>query len=112
MQPFQMPKLPPISIFYSESLYHAAPTHHPTGVLRSGLLAASFFVTVFCAEHLRDTLMLRPHPAFWRWVLGLGLLYAIAMAFALFQNVHDLRQWVRYLDPTTIKGTNPLAEKS
>ncbi len=56
--------------------------------------------------------MLRPHPAFWRWVLGCGLLYAIAMAFALFQNVNDLRQWVRYLDPATIKGTNPLAEKS
>jgi len=56
--------------------------------------------------------MLRPHPAFWRWILGCGLLYAIAMAFALFQNVHDLRQWVRYLDPNVIKGTDPLSEKS
>ncbi|CAE7806310.1 ptdss2, partial [Symbiodinium sp. KB8] len=77
-----------------------------------GLLACGFVITVFCAEHLRDTLLLRPHPAFWRWVLGCGLLYAAAMAFALFQSIDDLRSWVRFLDPDHISGSDPLAEKS
>lgn len=89
----------------------ASPSIH-TSSLHSGLLAGGFFITVFCAEHLRDTLLLRPHPAFWRWILGCGLLYAAVMAFALFQNLDDLRQWVRYLDPARIKGVNPLGEKS
>ena len=33
----------------------------------------------------------RPHPAVWRMVLGVTVLYWMALVFALFQNYSDVR---------------------
>ena len=68
-------------------------------IIYSGLIGAVALGLVFCAEHLRDTLFVRPHPAIWRFVTGVGLFYAMALAFALFQNLQFLRSIMVYLDP-------------
>lgn len=34
---------------------------------------------------LQDTLFIRPHPAIWRFVTGVGLFYAMFMTYLLFQ---------------------------
>ena len=70
------------------------------GQVRNGLLAAAAVALTFCAEHLRDTLFVRPHPALWRAVTGVGLLYAMGAAFLLFQDVDTARTLMTALDPS------------
>lgn len=38
------------------------------------------------------TSMVRPHPAVWRLVHGVAVLYVMALVWLLFQTVHDARQ--------------------
>lgn len=64
---------------------------------------------VFCAEHLRDTLFVRPHPAIWRFVTGVGLFYVMALTFALFQPLGDLRDMMKALDPEHATGRHGAA---
>lgn len=58
---------------------------------------------------LRDGPFIRPHPAFWRIVLGLNLLYELALVFLLFQDVNSARAMMKLVDPNL--GV-PLPEKS
>lgn len=64
----------------------------------NGIWAAIAIGLIFSAEHLRDTLFIRPHPAVWRFVTGVGLLYTMFFAWLLFQNVEDIRQLMPFLD--------------
>ncbi len=64
----------------------------------SGIWAAVAIGLIFSAEHLRDTLFIRPHPAVWRFVTGVGLLYTMFFAWLLFQNVEDIRQLMPFFD--------------
>lgn len=57
----------------------------------------------------RDGPFVRPHPAFWRVVLGINLLYELGLVFLLFQDLHTARQMMTYIDPSL--GV-PLPEKS
>lgn len=47
--------------------------------------------------------------AFWRAVLGLNLLYELALVFLLFQDLDSARSMMKYLDPNLGK---PLPEKN
>lgn len=40
----------------------------------------------------------RPHPAIWRVVLTLSIMYFLALILLLFQNVQVARQWMAYID--------------
>ena len=57
----------------------------------------------------RDGPFIRPHPAFWRAVLGVNLLYELALVFLLFQDLDSARKMMTLIDPTL--GV-PLPEKS
>ncbi|ELU38241.1 phosphatidylserine synthase 2 [Rhizoctonia solani AG-1 IA] len=57
----------------------------------------------------RDGPFIRPHPAFWRIVLGVNLLYELALVFLLFQDLDSARTMMTYIDPNL--GV-PLPEKS
>jgi phosphatidylserine synthase 2 len=57
----------------------------------------------------RDGPFVRPHPAFWRVVLGVNLLYELALVFLLFQDVNSARSMMTYLDPNLGR---PLPEKN
>jgi phosphatidylserine synthase len=57
----------------------------------------------------RDGPYIRPHPAFWRVVLGINLLYELALVFLLFQDLNSARSMMTYLDPNLGR---PLPEKS
>ena len=52
---------------------------------------------------------LESSAAFWRIVLGINLLYELAMVFLLFQDLDSARAMMRYLDPSLGR---PLPEKS
>ena len=74
-----------------------------------GIYAVIFFSLLFSMIQFRDGPFIRPHPAFWRVVLGINLLYELALVFLLFQDVRTARQMMTYLDPNL--GV-PLPEKS
>ena len=57
----------------------------------------------------RDGPFIRPHPAFWRIVLGVNLLYELSLVFLLFQDLSTARHMMTYIDPQLGK---PLPEKS
>jgi phosphatidylserine synthase 2 len=57
----------------------------------------------------RDGPFIRPHPAFWRMVLGVNLLYELALVFLLFQDLSSARTMMTFIDPNL--GV-PLPEKS
>ncbi|KAG6466475.1 hypothetical protein ZIOFF_075713 [Zingiber officinale] len=43
--------------------------------------------------------LIRPHPAIWRLVHGMTVVYLVALTFLLFQNRDDARQFMKYLHP-------------
>lgn len=47
----------------------------------------------------RDGPFIRPHPSFWRIVLGINLLYELALVFLLFQDINSARELLKYIDP-------------
>jgi phosphatidylserine synthase 2 len=57
----------------------------------------------------RDGPFIRPHPAFWRVVLGVNVLYELAMVFLVFQDLDTARRMMTYIDSNLGK---PLPEKS
>ena len=64
---------------------------------------------MFSMLHGRDGPFIRPHPAFWRVVLGINLLYELALVFLLFQDLDSARQMMTLIDPNL--GV-PLPEKN
>ncbi|KAI0079487.1 PSS-domain-containing protein [Panus rudis PR-1116 ss-1] len=76
---------------------------------RVGAYAAIASFLLFGVIQFRDGPFIRPHPAFWRLVLGINLLYELGLVFLLFQDLNSARQLMTYLDPNLGK---PLPEKS
>ncbi|KAN0129473.1 phosphatidylserine synthase 2 [Lactarius tabidus] len=76
---------------------------------RVGAYAAVAGFLVFSMIQFRDGPFIRPHPAFWRVVLGLNLLYELALVFLLFQDLNSARAMMTYLDPNLGR---PLPEKN
>ncbi|KAH9841687.1 phosphatidylserine synthase 2 [Rhodofomes roseus] len=76
---------------------------------RVGAYAAIASFLLFSMIQFRDGPFIRPHPAFWRVVLGINLLYELAMVFLLFQDLDSARAMMKYLDPSLGR---PLPEKS
>ncbi|KAJ7274063.1 phosphatidyl serine synthase-domain-containing protein [Mycena rebaudengoi] len=75
---------------------------------RVGVYAAIAAFLAFSMLQFRDGPFIRPHPAFWRMVLGVNLLYELALVFLLFQDLGSARSMMLYLDP---KLGVPLPEK-
>ncbi|XP_071928738.1 CDP-diacylglycerol--serine O-phosphatidyltransferase 1 isoform X5 [Coffea arabica] len=44
-------------------------------------------------------ILIRPHPAIWRLVHGMAVIYLVALTFLLFQKRDDAREFMRYLHP-------------
>ncbi|KAJ7364878.1 phosphatidylserine synthase 2 [Mycena albidolilacea] len=76
---------------------------------RVGAYAAVLFFLFFSMLQFRDGPFIRPHPAFWRAVLGVNLVYELALVFLLFQDLGSARAFLTLLDPAL---NVPLPEKS
>ncbi|CAG8476560.1 8427_t:CDS:2 [Diversispora eburnea] len=77
--------------------------------IKFGIWAAIGYFLLFAMLQFRDGPFIRPHPAFWRIVLGLGVLYQMFLVFLLFQNKRDARYILSCIDPSL--GV-PLPERS
>jgi len=76
---------------------------------RMGAYATTASFLFFSMIQFRDGPFIRPHPAFWRVVLGINLLYELALVFLLFQDLDSARNMMIYLDPGLGR---PLPERS
>ncbi|KAF2073369.1 hypothetical protein CYY_005314 [Polysphondylium violaceum] len=77
--------------------------------VKTGILAACSAFLLFSMLQMRDGLFIRPHPAFWRVIMGCGVLYLCALVFLLFQSADDARIIMKHIDPRL--GV-PLPERS
>jgi len=64
----------------------------------SGVYAAITSFLMFAMIQFRDGPFIRPHPAFWRVILGVNLLYELALVFLLFQDLDTARHMMTYID--------------
>ncbi|XP_038051851.1 phosphatidylserine synthase 2-like [Patiria miniata] len=84
-------------------------THDVSWNVKRGIVACVVVFCIFGMTQVRDGPFRRPHPAFWRLVVCLSVLYELALVFLLFQTVDNARQLMAYLDPELGK---PLPEQS
>ena len=73
-----------------------------------GVYASVVAFLLFSMIQFRDGPFIRPHPAFWRVMLGINILYELALVFLLFQDLDTARGYMKLLDPSL--GV-PLIEK-
>ncbi|GJJ15789.1 hypothetical protein Clacol_010067 [Clathrus columnatus] len=76
---------------------------------RIGVYASIISFLLFSMVQFRDGPFIRPHPAFWRIVLGINLIYELLLVFLLFQDLPSARGMMTLLDPNL--GV-PLKERS
>ncbi|XP_072985859.1 CDP-diacylglycerol--serine O-phosphatidyltransferase 1-like isoform X3 [Typha latifolia] len=66
---------------------------------KSGLWAMVAIFLAYSLLQAPSTVLSRPHPAIWRLVHGMAVVYLVALTFLLFQNRDDARQFMKYLHP-------------
>ncbi|EPS57700.1 phosphatidyl serine synthase family protein, partial [Genlisea aurea] len=67
--------------------------------VKRGLWAMTAVYLAYSLLQAPSTLLIRPHPALWRLVHGLAVIYLVALTFLLFQNRDDARKFMRFLHP-------------
>nr|XP_043638593.1 CDP-diacylglycerol--serine O-phosphatidyltransferase 1-like [Erigeron canadensis] len=67
--------------------------------VKRGIWAMIAVFFSYCLLQAPSTLLVRPHPAIWRLVHGMAVIYLVALTFLLFQNRDDARQFMKYLHP-------------
>ncbi|SYZ64100.1 phosphatidylserine_synthase (plasmid) [Leishmania braziliensis MHOM/BR/75/M2904] len=82
--------------------YYCYPDLSLVAKVKVGFSAATFVFIGFGAVHLPDSLMVRPHPAVWRAVLAVGVLYLVFLTFMIFQDLATVRQIMGYYDPSLL----------
>lgn len=53
----------------------------------------------FASIHFPNTIMIRPHPIFWRVIMALFTVYAMGITYLFMLPLDEARQSLRYFDP-------------
>ncbi|XP_033106106.1 phosphatidylserine synthase 2-like isoform X1 [Anneissia japonica] len=67
--------------------------------VKRGLAACVVTFCLWGMTQAKDGPFRRPHPALWRLVLCLCVVYELLLVFLLFQTIDDARKYVGYIDP-------------
>ena len=65
----------------------------------SGILCVVFFFLIISILAFPNGPFTRPHPAFWRMVFGLSVLYQMGLLFILFQNYQTVKTIIYWFYP-------------
>ncbi|KAL6620659.1 hypothetical protein ACP70R_035798 [Stipagrostis hirtigluma subsp. patula] len=76
-----------------------AASHSSVTSIKRGVWAMIAVFLAYCTLQAPSTILIRPHPAVWRLVHGLAVVYLVALTFLLFQNRDDARQFMKHLHP-------------
>ncbi|KAK8512942.1 hypothetical protein V6N12_030350 [Hibiscus sabdariffa] len=69
-----------------------------TSVKRGVWVMIAVFLA-YCLLQAPSTVLIRPHPAIWRLVHGMAVVYLVALTFLLFLKRDDARQFMKFLHP-------------
>lgn len=78
----------------SDDLVFGKKTH------RGAVIGAVLMFLAFASIHLPNTLIIRPHPIFWRVLLGIFSLYAMFITYLLLLRLEDVQEQLRFFDPS------------
>lgn len=67
--------------------------------IRAGVFCVVFFFMIISILAFPNGPFTRPHPAVWRMVFGLSVLYLMLLVFCLFQNYKTVKQIIYWFDP-------------
>ncbi|KAL6505780.1 heat shock protein Pss1 [Orobanche hederae] len=67
--------------------------------VKRGIWAMIAVFLAYCLLQAPSTLLTRPHPAIWRLVHGMAVIYLVTLTFLLFQKRDDARQIMGFLHP-------------
>ncbi|KAK8647635.1 hypothetical protein V6N13_121365 [Hibiscus sabdariffa] len=67
--------------------------------VKRGVWAMIAVFLAYCLLQAPSTVLIRPHPAIWRLVHGMAVVYLVALTFLLFQTRDDARQFMKFLHP-------------
>ena len=65
---------------------------------RGAAVGMFFFYLAFASIYFPNTLMVRPHPIFWRLVLAIFFAYSMGMTYLLLLPKDEARQALTYVD--------------
>ena len=66
---------------------------------RGAIFGTVFAFLCFAAIHFPNTIMIRPHPIFWRVILGLFTLYGMFMTYLFLLPLEEVQETMKYFDP-------------
>lgn len=96
-----------LSMFYFAFVRDADHNQHDN--FWHGCLGAIALFLVICLLICPNGPFIRPHPAIWRLVFGISVVYAMFLAFLLFQSYKDVLTILQYFDPK-LKSAKPDTE--
>uniref|UniRef100_A0A2N9IC31 CDP-diacylglycerol--serine O-phosphatidyltransferase n=1 Tax=Fagus sylvatica TaxID=28930 RepID=A0A2N9IC31_FAGSY len=67
--------------------------------VKRGVWAMIAVFLAYCLLQAPSTVLIRPHPAIWRLVHGMAVVYLVVLTFLLFQRRDDARQFMKFLHP-------------
>ncbi|XP_069994149.1 phosphatidylserine synthase-like [Penaeus vannamei] len=67
--------------------------------IQSGLVAMVFFFLIISVMAFPNGPFTRPHPAIWRMVFGLSILYMLLLLFIIFQDYKTVRSMFEWFFP-------------
>lgn len=65
----------------------------------AGILCVIFFFSIISVLAFPNGPFTRPHPAFWRILFGLSVLYLMGLLFLMFQNYKTIMGILYWFDP-------------
>ncbi|KAF2951691.1 CDP-diacylglycerol--serine O-phosphatidyltransferase 3 [Oryza sativa Japonica Group] len=74
-------------------------SHDKVIPIKRGVWAMIAVFLAYCTLQAPSTILIRPHPAVWRLVHGMAVVYLVALTFLLFQKRDDARQFMKHLHP-------------
>lgn len=95
-------------VVYAAFVYAPAYAHTQDDRIRLGFVCTALVFLGYCMVQMRDSLILRPHPAFWRVVHGAGILYLLALVVLLMQNADGARALARFFMTSLDEDGPPL----
>jgi len=87
-----------LSVFIYVAVFEEAIADTELNIKRAIVAVLLVFILIGVL-HAPDGPFKRPHPALWRALLCISILYNLALIFILFQNVDDARHFMSYIDP-------------
>ncbi|KAG8182576.1 hypothetical protein JTE90_021716 [Oedothorax gibbosus] len=76
--------------------------------VKRGIISCILVFLLLGVTQIPDGPFRRPHPALWRFVFCISIVYELALIFILFQTADDARQLLKHVDKSLGK---PLSEK-